>query len=126
MHLSLRSIKTNNWSADNCKKHVNSMSCTLEPAIQSADTLFDSFQLTITCHKDVHKDDHYQVKHRLYMPLTSTMLDKIDRKFVPLPPIPPNQGWKNGAFWLLRGFSLDLGGWGFAVPFCYLGVTQIE
>ena len=38
MNLSLRSIKTNNWSADNFKKHVTSMSCTLEPALQSGAT----------------------------------------------------------------------------------------
>ena len=38
MDLSLRSIKTNNWSADDFKKHVTSMSCTLELAIQSGDT----------------------------------------------------------------------------------------
>ena len=38
MDLSLRSIKTNNWSADNVKKDVTSMSCTLQPAIQSCDT----------------------------------------------------------------------------------------
>ena len=44
-----------------------------------------------------------------------TILDKIDGKFVPPPH--PNQGWENGAFWLLRSFILDLGGWGFAVPF---------
>ena len=25
-------------------------------------------------------------------------------------PLPPNQGWENGAFWLLRGFILDFGG----------------
>ena len=30
-------IKTNNWSVDNLKKHVT-MSCTLEPMIQSGDT----------------------------------------------------------------------------------------
>ena len=35
MDLSLRSIKTNNWSADKFKKQVTSMSCTLEPAIQA-------------------------------------------------------------------------------------------
>ena len=29
MDLSLRSIKTNNWSADNFKKKVTSVSCTL-------------------------------------------------------------------------------------------------
>ena len=38
MDLSRRSIKTNNWSADNFKKHVTSMNCTLQPAIQSCDT----------------------------------------------------------------------------------------
>ena len=38
MNLGLRSIKTNNWSADNFKKHVTSMSCTLEPALQSGAT----------------------------------------------------------------------------------------
>ena len=52
MNLSLRSIKTNNWSADNFKKHVTSTSCTLEPALQSGATgqriPFDSFQLTVT------------------------------------------------------------------------------
>ena len=32
-------------------------------------------------------------------------------------PSPENQGWKNSAFWFLRGFILDLWGWGFAVPF---------
>ena len=38
MDLSLPSIKTNNWSTDNFKKQVTSMSCTLEPMIQSGDT----------------------------------------------------------------------------------------
>ena len=27
-------------------------------------------------------------------------------------PSPRNQGWENGALWLLRGFILDLGGGG--------------
>ena len=33
-------------------------------------------------------------------------------KLEPLPlPLPlPNQGWRNGAFWLLQGFILDFGG----------------
>ena len=44
-----------------------------------------------------------------------TILDRI--KWNSKPPSPPNQGWENGAFWLLRGFILALGGWGFAVPF---------
>ena len=35
-------------------------------------------------------------------------MDKIDGKFVPH--CPPNQGWENGAFWLLREFIFDLGG----------------
>ena len=52
MNLSLRSIKTNNWSADDFKKHVTSMSCTLEPALSQVPLvsgyLFDSFQLTVT------------------------------------------------------------------------------
>ena len=39
MNLSLRSIKTYNWSTDNFKKLVISLSCTLEPAIQSGDTV---------------------------------------------------------------------------------------
>jgi len=32
-------------------------------------------------------------------------------------PFPPTQRWENGAFWLSRGFVLDLEGWGFTVPF---------
>ena len=51
MELSLRSMKTNNWSADNLK-NVTAMSCTLELYTfrwyLSADTLFDSCQLIIT------------------------------------------------------------------------------
>ena len=38
MDLSLRSIKANNWPVDNFKKHITSMSRTLEPVIQSGDT----------------------------------------------------------------------------------------
>ena len=38
MNLSLWSMKSNIWSADNFKKHVNSVSCTPEPAIQSGYT----------------------------------------------------------------------------------------
>ena len=41
--------------------------------------------------------------------------------FTPLPPPHLKSRMENGAFWLLRGFILDLGGggggWGFAVPF---------
>ena len=42
-------------------------------------------------------------------PRRASTLDKIDGKFVP-PTLPSNQGWENGAFWLLRGFILDFGG----------------
>ena len=38
MDLSLWSIKTNNWSADNFKKHATLMNCTLKHALQSGDT----------------------------------------------------------------------------------------
>ena len=38
MHGSVQSIKTNNWLADNSIKHVTSISCTLESAIQSSGT----------------------------------------------------------------------------------------
>ena len=54
MDLSPRPIKTNNWSADNFKKHVTSMSyryiwaCDTVRWHWSADTLFDRCQLTIT------------------------------------------------------------------------------
>ena len=42
---------------------------------------------------------------------STTILDKIDGIFIPptSAPPPPNQGQKNGAFWILRGFILDLG-----------------
>ena len=38
MDLSLRSIKTNNRSADNFKKYKTSVSCSIEPEIRSYDT----------------------------------------------------------------------------------------
>ena len=36
------------------------------------------------------------------------------------PPHPPNQGWENDAFWLLRGFILDSEGMGLccSILFC--------
>ena len=46
MDLSLRSMKTNDWLADNYQKHVTSMSCTLESAIQSGATCERMFFLT--------------------------------------------------------------------------------
>ena len=52
MELSLRSMKTNNWSADNFKKcHLNELYTLAHDTVRwywSADTLFDSCQLTIT------------------------------------------------------------------------------
>ena len=51
MNLSLRSIKTYNWSADNFKKHVNEFFTWARVTVKchwSADILFDSCHLTIT------------------------------------------------------------------------------
>ena len=50
------------------------MSCSLEGAIQHV-TLVSGYpfrQLSIDHNMDVHKDVHYQVKHRLYMLWTSS------------------------------------------------------
>ena len=68
MDLSLQSIKTNNWSADNFKKHNTSMSCTIEPTIQSGDTGQRIPFLTavnIDHNTDVYKDVHYQVQTQI-------------------------------------------------------------
>ena len=48
------------------------MSCTLEPAMHSGNTgqRMPLLKLSIDLNMDVHKDAHYQVKHRLYMPWT--------------------------------------------------------
>ena len=48
--------KINNWSADNFKKHVTSMSYTFEPMIQSGDTdqQIPFWQLSIDHNMDVH------------------------------------------------------------------------
>ena len=75
MDLSLQSIKTNNWPADNFKKPITSMSCTFE-LWYSQVTLVSRcpfWQLAIDHNMDVHNDVHYQVKHRLYMPWTSSL-----------------------------------------------------
>ena len=41
---------------------------------------------------------------------SNTILDKIDGKFIPPTSVRlSNQGQENGAFWILRGFILDLG-----------------
>ena len=75
MDLSLQSIKTNNWPADNFKKCITSMSCTFE-LWYSQVTLVSRcpfWQLSIDHNMDVHNDVHYQVKHRWYMPWTSSL-----------------------------------------------------
>ena len=63
MDLSLSSIRINNLSANIFKKHVTSTSCTLEPAIQSCDTVqrIPLRQLSIDHNMDVYKDVPYQV-----------------------------------------------------------------
>ena len=63
MDLSLRSIKTNKWPADNFKGQVTSTSCTLEPAIQSGETgqriPFYSWPFTITGILNMYALDTY-------------------------------------------------------------------
>ena len=75
MDLNLQSIKTNNWPADNLKKHITSVSCTFE-LWYSQVTLVSGcpfWQLAIDHNMDVRNDVHYQVKHRWYMPWTSSL-----------------------------------------------------
>ena len=67
MDLSLQSIKTNNWSADNFKKHNTSMSCTiilLSPQYSQVILVsgYPFWQLSIDHNTDVHKDVRYQVQ----------------------------------------------------------------
>ena len=71
MDLSLRSIKTNNWPADNFKK-THQLNESYTWAIQSCDTgqRMPFWQLKIEHNIYVHKDVHYHVKHRLHMPWT--------------------------------------------------------
>ena len=63
MDLSLRSIKTNKWSADDLKKkkQATSMNCTLEHPLQSSET-GRLLPLSI----DQNMDIHYQVKQIVY------------------------------------------------------------
>ena len=72
MDLSLRSIKTNNWSADKCKKLVTSMSCTLDSRYSQVTLIsgYPFWQFLIDHNMNVHKDVYYPVKHRLYMSWT--------------------------------------------------------
>ena len=60
MDLNQRLIKTNDWLADNLKKRFTSMSCTLEPAIQSdgTDQRIPFWQLSIDHKMDVHQVVH--------------------------------------------------------------------
>ena len=75
MDLSLRSIKINNWSADNFKKntytqHLNELS--LEPAYSQVTLAsgWSFWQLSFDYNMDVRKDVHYQFKHKFCMPCT--------------------------------------------------------
>ena len=75
MDLSLRSIKINNWSADNLKKntytqHLNELS--LEPAYSQVTLAsgWSFWQLSFDYNMDVRKDVHYQFKHKFCMPCT--------------------------------------------------------
>ena len=43
------------------------MSCILDPAVQSDGQQIPFWQLSIDHNMDVHKDVHYQAKHRLYI-----------------------------------------------------------
>ena len=64
MDLSLQSIKTDNWSADNLKKnHVTSITCTMYTWAQVTLVSESPFwQLSIDHNMDSHKDVHHQVK----------------------------------------------------------------
>ena len=73
MDLGLQTIKTSNWSADNLENHVTSITCkmyTWAQVTQVGECPF--WQLSINHNMDIHKDVHYQVKHTLYMPWTSS------------------------------------------------------
>ena len=75
MDLSLQSIKTNNWSADNFKKHNTSMSCTIEPTIQSGDTgqripFLTAVNKLLTITRMFIRMSAIKFKHRLHMPWT--------------------------------------------------------
>ena len=70
MDLSQQSIKTNNWSADNFKEHVPSMSCTFKLAKQTGNTgQWIPFLKAVNC-MFIRMHVHYQVKHRLQMSWT--------------------------------------------------------
>ena len=69
MDLNERSIGTNNWSADNFKNTSPKWVVHLSVRYSHATLLsgYRYWQLSIDHNMDVHKDVHYQVKHRLYM-----------------------------------------------------------
>ena len=68
LNLSLRSNIKNQWSADNIKKRVTSIS-SFKPAIHSGATVsgYPFWKPSFDHNMDVHKDVYYQVRHRLYM-----------------------------------------------------------
>ena len=61
MGLSLQSIKTNNWFMDNLSPWYSQVTLV---------SGYPFWQLSIDHNMDVHKDVHYQLKHRLYIPWT--------------------------------------------------------
>ena len=75
MDLSLGSIKNNNWPADNLKKKMSPQWVVHLSPQWTHVTLFCGYpfwQLSIDDNINVHKDVHYQVKHRLHMPWTAS------------------------------------------------------
>ena len=60
MDLSLRSIKKNQWSADNINEFPQYSQVTLVSG-------YPFWQLSFDHNMDVHKDVHFQLRHRLYM-----------------------------------------------------------
>lgn len=68
--------------------------------------------------RNVLKDDSLIKSDHYYVTLTPSIQFWTKWMGNSYPASPPNQGSRiNGAFWIFRGFVLDLGGWGFSVPF---------
>ena len=75
MDLSLRSIETNNWSVDNFKKQwVVHLRLQYNQVTLVSGCPF--WQLSVDHNMDVHKDVHYQVKHRLYTAISRKVVGK--------------------------------------------------
>ena len=68
--------------------------------------------------RNVLKDDSLIKSDHYYVTLTPSIQFWTKWMGNSYPASPPNQGSRiNGAFWIFRGFVLDLEGWGFSVPF---------